>query len=209
MLLFAGAGNDLANGGTRNDNMRGELGDDILSGGYGDDRLDGGLGNDQLYGGEGTDRLIGGAGDDWLRSGETREGTSILTGGSGSDLFDYSLQTGGGTSDNPESEFWLVNDLISDFTVGQDKLHIASRVDNEAEGTTEFYEFKFSDLDTNGNGIVTDADEAVSINLMSFMGEQRFSLTIDFGQFHPNNGQVGSGTITLFGVTTLTAGDFA
>ena len=78
---------------------------------------------------------------------------------------------------------------------------------------TGHYVFEFSLLDTNGNGIITDADEAVSIGLQSFMGEQKFSMTIDIAKIAAMQASEGgsgfSGTITLFGITTLTAADFA
>jgi len=211
MLFFGGSGNDSGFGGYGADNMRGELGNDTLYGGWGDDRLDGGSGDDRLFGSAGADRLIGGDGDDVLRSGQGAEDRSILTGGSGNDAFLYNFQPGVvDRPDNPEPEMTFVNDLITDFSAG-DKLQISSRNDPDFE-PLETYTFSFADLDTNGNGIITDADDAVSIGLASFMGEQRFSLTIDVAKFaalqEPSPGSF-SGTITLYGVTTLTAGDFA
>ena len=68
----------------------------------GDDILDGGLGDDFLFGGAGDDILIGGQGDD------------ILSGGEGSDTF-----------------VWMDGDLdggldvITDFTVNEDKIDIS------------------------------------------------------------------------------------
>jgi Ca2+-binding RTX toxin-like protein len=67
--------------------------------------LSGGDGNDRLYGGEGNDTLLGGAGNDWLSGGE---GNDLLTGGTGGDDFVFN----GG------------QDIISDFTNGQDRIRI-------------------------------------------------------------------------------------
>jgi hypothetical protein len=198
--------------------MRGEAGNDQLSGGLGDDRLDGGTGNDMLYGDYGADRLIGGDGNDVLHTGDhgytaPSEGKqSILTGGGGRDTFEYGFRVAyDWIIDHGYSQLTSVSDVITDFTRGEDKIDISSNVWGP-ESPHDEYDFKFSDLDTNGNGVITDADQAVSIGLQSFMGEQKSSLTIDVDKFAASTndpGFSGSGTITLFGVTTLTATDFA
>ncbi|WP_270019388.1 Ig-like domain-containing protein [Vibrio sp. LaRot3] len=90
------------NGSTGDDHIVGTDNDDILMGHQGDDILDGGLGDDFLFGGAGDDILIGGQGND------------ILSGGEGSDTF-----------------VWLDGDLdggldvITDFTVSEDKIDIS------------------------------------------------------------------------------------
>jgi len=70
-----------------------------LVGGNGNDTLDGGAGNDVLNAGVGSDLLIGGAGND------------TMNGGAGNDVFRF--LTGFG------------NDLVGDFTLGQDKLDLS------------------------------------------------------------------------------------
>ncbi|WP_408588206.1 calcium-binding protein, partial [Geminicoccus harenae] len=227
MVLFAGSGNDSALGGWQDDNLRGEDGDDRLHGGYGNDRLEGGAGNDTLFGDPGADRLMGGAGNDMLVSGETRHdlGMSILTGGTGSDTFGYHLYGDLDAIDRPANNFFYINDLISDFG-GGDQLAIGWRQSSPIGDYSERYVFKFGDLDTNSDGVITDADDAVTLADASFMGATQQSLVIDIGAFFgsvqleyrgadaptvpppPTGGNWGNGTITLFDVTSLSSGDF-
>lgn len=72
------------------------------SAGRGSDLLSGGKGNDILYGGDGADILDGGAGND------------IMAGGAGHDIFVFN---GGGG-----------NDVILDFTAGEDLLQISKHI---------------------------------------------------------------------------------
>ncbi|WP_159715848.1 calcium-binding protein [Geminicoccus flavidas] len=150
MVLFVGDGDDTALGGWLDDNMRGEAGDDSLAGGYGNDRLDGGDGNDRLFGDDGNDRLTCGAGNDLLRSGN---GSSILTSGDGEDIFSYHMFNSGGASDYPEHYFDQVEYFISDFAEG-DRLAIIWKKRQEADTTYVNYLFKFSNIDTNGDGMI-------------------------------------------------------
>ena len=80
--------------------LLGEIGDDALSGDGGGDRLYGGWGRDILDGGDGDDSLRGEAGND------------TLTGGAGNDSF--VMQSGGG------------HDIITDFELGADRVHLGS-----------------------------------------------------------------------------------
>ena len=94
-------GNSSANtikGGSKNDTIYGGSGNDSIQGNTGNDSLYGDAGNDKLLGGEGADTLIGGKGND------------TLTGNAGKDVFVYA--SGGG------------NDVITDYTAGQDKIKI-------------------------------------------------------------------------------------
>ncbi|EGU43406.1 putative RTX toxin [Vibrio ichthyoenteri ATCC 700023] len=90
------------NGSTGDDVITGTDGDDVLLGHQGDDVIDGGLGNDFLFGGDGDDVLIGGLGND------------VLTGGAGNDTFLWM---------NSDLDGGL--DIISDFTVSEDKIDIS------------------------------------------------------------------------------------
>ena len=72
------------------------------------DTLDGGSGDDKIYGQEGDDTIIGGADDDYLE------------GGSGSDTFVYADGSG--------------NDVIKDFTIGEDLLDVSAL--NNGSGQT-------------------------------------------------------------------------
>jgi Ca2+-binding RTX toxin-like protein len=225
MTLFAGNGNDTAFGGALDDDLRGGSGDDVLFGGFGDDRLDGGSGDDRLVGDIGSARLTGGDGDDVLASGQARAGDrSILTGGRGDDIFNYGLHGEREAADSPGNVFDAVNDLISDFGDG-DRLDISWQRSSSADGSRDSYDFRFADLDSDGDGFVTGADDAVSLQSASFMGQTAQSLVIDLEDFsrstevvhHANDGSPpvsftglawGSGTITLFGVTSLAPNDF-
>jgi Ca2+-binding RTX toxin-like protein len=225
MTLFAGSGNDVAFGGALDDNMRGESGNDTLSGGFGDDRLDGGSGDDRLLGDIGSAHLIGGAGNDFLQSGQANAGdSSVLTGGDGSDVFNYGMHGDLEAADSPRNVFIAVNDLISDFSDG-DRLDISWQQSFSVDGSRDSYDFSFADLDSNADGFVTGTDDAVSLQAASFMGQTADSLVIDLEIFTPSTevvhhsgdgsppvsstGQTwGSGTITLFGVTSLAPGDF-
>ncbi|WP_260258402.1 Ig-like domain-containing protein [Vibrio intestinalis] len=90
------------NGSTGDDHIVGTDNDDILMGHQGDDILDGGLGDDFLFGGAGDDHLIGGQGND------------ILSGGEGSDIFVWM-----------DSDLDGGLDVITDFTVNEDKIDIS------------------------------------------------------------------------------------
>ncbi|MFC3173398.1 FG-GAP-like repeat-containing protein [Novosphingobium bradum] len=83
-------------GGSNNDTLTGNEASNLLSGLGGNDTLIGNGGNDTLTGGLGTD---------------------TLTGGAGADLFDISL-------DDMLGDASTVNDTVTDFTSGEDKLQI-------------------------------------------------------------------------------------
>ncbi|WP_296253673.1 glycosyl hydrolase family 28-related protein [Pseudomonas sp. UBA4194] len=87
----------------------GNSGNDTLQGGWGDDILRGLAGNDSISGGPGDDILVGGAGADQL------------TGGSGADSFRYFNATESYRSDSAQAV-----DLITDFSVHQDRINVGS-----------------------------------------------------------------------------------
>ena len=105
------AGNDTLAGDTidagSHDSLSGLAGNDSLSGLAGNDTLDGGAGNDTLNGGSGNDTLIGGVGKD------------ALTCGAGNDIFDFNALTELGLDS-------ATRDVITDFTVGQDKIDLST-----------------------------------------------------------------------------------
>ena len=90
------AGADTISGGAGKDTILGGNGNDIINGGADNDILKGDAGNDTLLGGDGNDSLYGGLGN------------NTLTGGKGKDIFAYE----GG------------NDVITDYTAGQDSIKI-------------------------------------------------------------------------------------
>jgi Ca2+-binding RTX toxin-like protein len=84
------------------ENATGGAGTDLLIGDDNDNVLDGGFGADELRGGGGNDTLIGGT---WFLN-----GTDVLTGGPGSDVFAYQVV-----------DFDRNRDVITDFVSGIDK----------------------------------------------------------------------------------------
>jgi serralysin len=107
--LFGNDGNDVLDGGAGDDRLEGGNGDDTLRGGAGIDVLNGGNGNDNLNGGADNDVLNGGIGNDVINGGA---GADRLTGGAGADTFVFT-ETG-------------FTDVITDFTVGVDKVDFRS-----------------------------------------------------------------------------------
>jgi autotransporter-associated beta strand protein len=172
-------GRDHLNGTKQNDLIQGLGGDDNLVGNPGDDVLLGGQGNDKLIGNGGDDFLLGGAGDDDLNG---NEGNDILNGGTGNDNL-----KGGEGSDTFIFAGLFGDDTIWNFAEGVDRLDISA--------FSSFLPGGFGSLDTNSDGIFNALDNRASF----FKGQLVADLT--FG------GPTG-GTITLQGVSALTAVDF-
>ena len=109
--MLGGSHSDVLNGGAGDDLLSGGAGDDVITGGAGDDLMTGGSGDDIMLGGAGDDLILGGSGDDILQGGA---GDDLMIGGSGSDTFVF---TGGGG-----------NDVVLDFTLGEDMLSISKGI---------------------------------------------------------------------------------
>lgn len=107
-LLVGADGNDSLLGGRDNDRVVGGFGDDFVFGNKQDDFLEGDDGDDYLGGGQDNDYLIGGNGDDTL-SGDL--GFDTLIGGTGFDVFHLHSATD--------------EDVIADFTIGEDVIKLA------------------------------------------------------------------------------------
>ncbi|KQM65512.1 cadherin [Sphingomonas sp. Leaf17] len=105
---------DVLDGSWGNDVLNGLAGNDRLTGGLGNDTLNGGAGNDTLIGSDGRDILNGGDGNDLLIGGDD---TDTMTGGAGSDIFRFEVKGDSLTSTS-------LRDIITDFTVGQDKIDL-------------------------------------------------------------------------------------
>nr|WP_329626331.1 Ig-like domain-containing protein [Planktothrix agardhii] len=156
-ILFGGQNDDSLQGGDGNDSLFGDLGNDILEGNRGDDLLlggedqdtiSGGADNDALYGGkghdlldgnQGNDILFGDFGDDTLDGGE---GNDILTGGQGNDWLvgaggDDTL-TGGAGNDRFYLASSFGNNLITDFTNGEDIIALTGGLTFEQLEITSF-----------------------------------------------------------------------
>ena len=202
-VVYAGNGNDQVFGGDGNDNIRGGYGNDQLNGGFGVDRIDGEAGNDFVYG-AGT--LLGGAGDDTL----VPIGDSMIFTGAGRDKVVLGFNEVDGSFDIPGAHRNELNVKVADFTPGVDKLSFSEN-DSTQPFDPDFpranFRVSFADLDTNHNGILTDADQGITIGRMSINGETKFAMTIDLDFSHVNQQAFGHGSLTLFGVTTLTEGD--
>ena len=100
-------------GNAQNNTILGSGKAETIYGGSGNDSILGNAGNDKIYGDAGADSLNGGKGND------------TLTGGDGNDVFFYANGEG--------------NDVIADFTVGQDKINVTS-------GTVASASLKSSDM---------------------------------------------------------------
>jgi Ca2+-binding RTX toxin-like protein len=93
-VIFAGDGDDFADGRGGNDFIRGGNGFNRLLGGEGNDVIDGGNDRDLLNGGEGWDVIRGGGGDDEISGGQGNDGllgeggSDYIEGGSGDDVID-------------------------------------------------------------------------------------------------------------------------
>lgn len=124
-------------GSAGDDIIEGQDGADRLIGRGGGDFLSGGGGNDVLKGGEGDDTLAGNDGDDRLYGGP---GNDFHVGGSGRDVFGF-VVTGPGDARS---------DVIADFQTGVDAVALGS----ERGAVLDL-------LDSNGDGVIDDADEHV------------------------------------------------
>ena len=141
-------GDDSANrldGDNGNDRLSGGAGDDELRGGWGADDLRGGAGDDFLLGGGGGDDLSGGAGDDSLWGGGSLSTT--LSGGAGDDIFGFG--------------FGYADDIITDFTDGDDLINLS------AFGLSGFDELVVSS-DSDGVTIDLRAHDGGTIRLEGF-----------------------------------------
>ena len=138
-FLYLGIDNDFAAGDDGNDYIQGEWGDDTVYGGNGNDTLNGNQNSDRLFGGWGDDVVSGGNGNDWLYLGIDND---FATGGAGDDYIqgewgDDTIAGGAGADTlqgNQNNDIFVYNrptdssvdrpDVITDFTVGADKLQL-------------------------------------------------------------------------------------
>ena len=93
--------NVIINGGSGRDSIVNEYSSNVtINGGASNDSINGGAGADKLFGDAGADTLVGGKGND------------TLNGGNGKDVFIYASGDG--------------NDVITDYTAGQDSIKLTS-----------------------------------------------------------------------------------
>lgn len=118
--VYAGDGDDRANlfngttyGGSGNDTLTVERG-------FGEETiLHGDAGNDRLIAGAGRDQMFGGSGNDWLGYDDmSGDNIAFMTGGSGADVFDLSMQS------HDTSRYGTQLAGVQDFTPREDVLAI-------------------------------------------------------------------------------------
>lgn len=120
--IDSGASNDVLSTQAGNDTVDAGEGDDFVNAGADNDSVDGGTGNDTLEGGTGNDTINGGTGDDLITGGQ---GEDSLTGDAGADDFRYIE-----VSDSQG----LLNDVITDFQSGTDRIVIEENLLVQAGG---------------------------------------------------------------------------
>ena len=147
--IDGGEGDDTIYGGAEDDYVKGNDGDDTVHGDAGEDTVHGDEGNDTLYGGEDVDKLFGGEGNDTLYGGEDNdrlyggEGSDDLIGGSGDDTL-----TGGAGADTFVFAAGHGNDMIRDFTDGEDTIDLTA--------ITDIIGFEDLTITADGNNAVID-----------------------------------------------------
>ena len=204
LRVDAGAGDDSAFGGQGGDSIRGAEGNDTIDAGFGDDWISGGAGNDVLRGSAGDDVVEGNAGNDRVSGGS---GQDELSGGSGNDLFLIVFSHAEGLQYEPDSSNDEANDFIRDFTSGEDALQIRYYVEGpDADPSIPGINrpVTFDDLDSNGDGVLDTGDSSIDVTAVAFAGQTAMSLVIDTSRFDFDPPLLTRGTITLFGVESLT-----
>lgn len=176
--LSARKGNDYIHGQDGDDTIFGGKGDDIVDGGAGNDRINGDNNNDLIYGGEGDDHVNGGKGND-IAFGDN--GDDMLSGGKGNDTI-----SGGAGNDT------INGDQNNDMLYG-------------GEGSDLFVFERRSGHDTIKDFGAGDRISLLGTSLDDFTEVlehsqvKNGSIVIDLGR---------SDTLTLEGITDITADDF-
>lgn len=152
-VLIGDAASNTFRGKGGNDTILGNAGDDRLFGGAGDDQLFGGIGADLLRGGDGNDAIFGDVGDDTLVG---DAGIDQLTGSAEQDRFAYvgDVFANGTPAPAGQTGINVLNqpDVISDFTIGQDKLAFGKFDLNLSD--IKFQQGKSAEIAGDGNVIV-------------------------------------------------------
>ena len=157
----------------------------------GDDHLYGGGENDLLFGFAGNDHLDGGEDADWLDGGA---GNDRLTGGGGPDTFVFAAENFGFSFAPPIPIVGPGRDTIHDLEQGSDTIRLIGF--RTASGAS----LQFANLDTNGNGVLDNADANVAVDPTG-------ATAIDLAPYAPPDR---TGVLTVLGsFNALTAGDFA
>jgi Ca2+-binding RTX toxin-like protein len=177
--------------GLGNDSLDAGAGNDIVDGGAGNDSLLGGLGNDSLLGGLGNDSLLGGLGNDTLTgcffgANGGRSEIDTLSGGAGNDVFQLGWASGrfydDGNAKNSGRNDYV---LITDFTVGQDKLQLDGSAANYFLGASGVANVSGSGLfyDSNTNARLDATDELIAIMRSANSTQLTAANTVNTAQF--------------------------
>jgi len=148
------SGNDYVNGNNDADTVRGGKGDDTVHGGKNDDLVAGDFDNDTVFGDLGNDIIRGGKGNDSISGGDGNDqifgdfGSDILNGGNGLDVFIF-------------QKVGLGVDVVQDFDIGADKIHISSDIYSTAAEAVSAFSGGILDL-TGGNSIVLNGITSIS-----------------------------------------------
>lgn len=123
--LYGGQGDDIITVHGRGSNViNGNLGADQLDArdATGNNLLRGGQGNDTILGGAGKDSISADLGDDVVRISGLAGHLSVVSGGAGSDIFDFSAYGAGSPIFSDDGRLYQE---ISDFTRGIDKIDLS------------------------------------------------------------------------------------
>lgn len=195
--IFGGADNDTINiQGAGHNAVNGNTGNDIINDtSTGDNTLRGGSGDDIIRGGSGHSVLMGDVGNDVIfvhgSNGETAPGANVsstsvqqhinvMTGGAGSDTFDFTGNNGTTAANNAGAgQAALFGQTvyyqeITDFTIGTDKIHLATAsnptsIGNVGHSTTIFTSvqdaevYAHAQLTNAGNQGTTPLVEALAV----------------------------------------------
>ncbi|MBT4039595.1 MAG: hypothetical protein HOC63_01340 [Rhodospirillales bacterium] len=168
--LLTGAGDDTVDGNTGDDVIYGGAGDDTVSGGAGNDTLDGGDGSDTLNGGAGIDTIFGGADVDFIDGGA---GDDILSGGAGADTFSFTTEGGADIITDIMAEDTIVFDgqefhaedmIFSENIDGNVEIAFSNVAGDAPTATVTLDGVSLADLDTDGDGSITSADNSYSVS---------------------------------------------
>jgi hypothetical protein len=95
-------------------------------------------------------------------------------------------------------------DLVADFRRGEDEIRLTA---GDAFAPPSEQLQGFADLDSNRNRVLDDGDRYVEVERVAFGGTTKLSTVIDVSAYP--GGATAEDTLTVFGVTGLTAADFA
>lgn len=169
-----------------------------ISTGSGSDTLTGSVGNDVINAGNGTNSITGGKGADQLTGGGDVDTFNFVAGDAAGYVF--RLANGDGVISNGDSFMFAAGgtDVISDFSVGTDKLSITGL--NPTNGY----------VDGLGDNVVDVSNGWVSLVRGSYdIADQTFSVnSAGTSTLVIFNAGLGAECIVLTGVTSLASGDF-